>query len=70
MLYTELHTVGIIDNDAEFGRTEAHMYNSFVPSTSHSYPFVNRDTVKIDSVVLSLSYSRLYVIPILYSRLK
>ena len=60
MLYTELHTVGIIENDAEFGRTEAHMYNSFVPSTSHSYPFINPDTVKIDSVVLSLSYSRLY----------
>ena len=60
MLYTELHTVGIIDNDAEFGRTDAYMYSSFVPSTSHSYPFINRDTVKIDSVILSLSYSRLY----------
>ncbi|HUQ65218.1 MAG TPA: DUF4270 family protein [Flavitalea sp.] len=60
MLYTELHSVGIIDNDAEFGGTAAQLYSSFVPSTAHSYPFVKRDTVQIDSVVLSLSFSKLY----------
>lgn len=60
MLYTELHTVGIIDNDIEFGRTAAHLYSSFVPSDNRSYPFVNRDTVQIDSVVLSMAYSKLY----------
>jgi hypothetical protein len=60
MPYSELHTAGVIENDAEFGTTEAHFYSSFVTSQSHSYPFVNRDTVRIDSVVLSLAYSQLY----------
>ena len=60
MLYTELHTAGVIDNDLEFGKTEAHFYTSFVTSQSHSYPFVKRDTVNIDSVVLSLAFSQLY----------
>lgn len=60
MLSTELHTVGIIENDIEFGKTAAQLYSSFVPSTSRTYPFINRDTVKIDSVVLSMSYAQLY----------
>ena len=60
MLYTELHGAGIIENDAEFGKTATHFYTSFAPSTSHSYPFVKRDTVRIDSVVLSLAYGGLY----------
>ena len=60
MLYTELHTVGIIDNDIEFGRTAAHLYSSFVPSTIRAYPFINRDTVRIDSVVLSMAFNSLY----------
>jgi hypothetical protein len=60
MLYTELHTAGIIENDAEFGSTNTYFYSSFVPQSSHTYPFVKRDTVKIDSVVLSLAYSTLY----------
>ena len=60
MLYTELHTAGVIDNDLEFGKTETHFYTSFVTSQSHSYPFVKRDTVNIDSVVLSLAFSQLY----------
>lgn len=60
MLYTELHTAGMIENDPEFGQTTTYFYTSFVPSTSHSYPFIKRDTVRIDSVVLSLSYGGLY----------
>jgi len=60
MLYTELHTAGVIENDAEFGSTETHFYNSFVTSQSHTYPFVKRDTVRIDSVVLSLGFNQLY----------
>ena len=60
MIYTELHALGIIDNDPEFGRTESHFYTSFVPSAIHTYPFVKRDSVKIDSVILSLSYGGLY----------
>ena len=60
MLYTELHTAGVIENDAEFGTTETHFYTSFVTSQSHTYPFVNKDTVKIDSVILSLGFNQLY----------
>ena len=60
MLYTEMYTVGIINNDAEFGRTEGRLYSSFVPSASHTYPFVKKDSVVIDSVVLSLSFNGLY----------
>lgn len=60
MLYTELHTAGVIENDAEFGPTETHFYTSFVTSQSHTYPFVNKDTVRIDSVVLSLAFNQLY----------
>lgn len=60
MLYSQLHTAGVIDNDAEFGKTATHFYTSFVTSQSHSYPFVNRDTVRIDSVILSLRFSQLY----------
>jgi hypothetical protein len=60
MLYTELHTAGIIENDLEFGTTETHFYSSFVTSQSHTYPFVKRDTVRIDSVVLSLGFNQLY----------
>jgi hypothetical protein len=60
MLYSELHTAGVIENDAEFGTTETHFYTSFVTSQSHTYPFVKKDTVRIDSVVLSLAFSKLY----------
>lgn len=60
MLYTQLHTAGSIENDAEFGPTEAHFYSSFVTSQSHTYPFVKKDTVRIDSVVLSLAFNQLY----------
>jgi hypothetical protein len=60
MLYTELHTAGVIDNDLEFGKTETHFYTSFVTPQSHTYPFVKKDTVRIDSVVLSLGFNELY----------
>lgn len=60
MLYTELHALGIIDNDPEFGKTSALFYTSFVPSTIHAYPFVKKDSVTIDSVVLSLAYGGIY----------
>ncbi|MBL7696703.1 MAG: DUF4270 family protein [Chitinophagaceae bacterium] len=60
MIYSQAHGIGIIDNDAEFGTTSVHLYTAFAPSASHSYPFVKRDTVKIDSVVLSLAYSSQY----------
>lgn len=60
MIYTQLHGTGIIENDPEFGKTSTHFYTSFAPSASHTYPFIKRDSVKIDSVVLSLAYGGLY----------
>jgi hypothetical protein len=56
MLVGEAHAIGVINNDPEFGKTVATSYLSFTPTASRSYPFVKRDTVIIDSVVLSLSY--------------
>lgn len=60
MIYTGLHSVGLIENDVEFGQTSNYLYTAFAPSTSHNYPFVKRDSVKIDSVVLSLAYGGVY----------
>lgn len=54
------HAIGIIDNDPEFGKTEASLFASFAPTGLPSYPFVKRDTVKIDSIVLSLTFDNLY----------
>ncbi len=56
MLDQEPHAIGVIANDPEFGKMEATSYVSFTPTAARSYPFVKRDTVVIDSVVLSLAY--------------
>jgi len=60
MLDGEDHAIGIIENDPEFGRTVATSYISFTPSSYRAYPFVKRDTVVIDSVVLSLNFTSLF----------
>ena len=44
-------------NDPEFGPTHANFQFSLAPSAPGSYPFIVRDSLKIDSVVLSLSYT-------------
>ena len=54
------YALGIIDNDAEFGRTEAAIYFTAEPLSFPSYPFLKRDTVFIDSIVLSLGYTGIY----------
>jgi len=60
MIDQEDHGVGIIENDPEFGKTSASLYSSFTPAAYRAYPFVNRDSVVIDSVVLSLAYTATY----------
>lgn len=60
MIYTARHSVGLIENDAEFGQTSTLLYTAFAPSTNRVYPFVKRDSVTIDSVVLSLAYAGAY----------
>ncbi len=57
--YYHLQALGIIANDPEFGRTDAAMYFGLITGST-SYPFPNSDSLVIDSLVLSLSYSGLY----------
>ncbi|MBC7826279.1 MAG: DUF4270 family protein [Chitinophagaceae bacterium] len=55
------HAIGIIENDPDFGKTEAALYFDVSPSAFRSYPFVKKDSiVAIDSIVLSLAYKSLY----------
>jgi Domain of unknown function (DUF4270) len=53
--YGDFLALGDID-DPEFGHTHANIDFSVSPSAFGSYPFVARDSLNIDSVVLSLSY--------------
>lgn len=52
--------VGYIGNDPEFGATSADAYFNISSSSYFTYPFINRDSVTIDSVILSLSYQGAY----------
>lgn len=58
-MYLQDHALGVIDNDPEFGKTTASIFFTTEP-TFGSYPFQNRDSVVIDSLVLSLAYTGLY----------
>lgn len=55
VLYPDLVALGDV-NDPEFGHTHANVDFNIVPSVNGSYPFINKDSVAIDSVVLSLGY--------------
>lgn len=56
--YTDDHALGVIEDDPEFGKTEAEIYFGIVPSSTAQYPFGTRDSlVAIDSVVLNLAYT-------------
>ena len=52
--------VGHISNDPEFGTTHADAYFNISSNFYPFYPFFNKDSVIIDSVVLSLSYNSFY----------
>ena len=55
------HAVGIIDNDPDFGSTDAALYFDVSPAAYKTYPFGKKDSiVAVDSVVLSLAYKGLY----------
>jgi hypothetical protein len=61
MQYNLDHAVGIIENDPDFGRTDAALYFDVAPSTFKVYPFIKKDSiVAVDSVVVSLAYRSLY----------
>jgi hypothetical protein len=58
--YYDLLTLGDL-NDPEFGHTHANINFNITPSSVGRYPFVKNDgNLKIDSVVLSLSYMGAY----------
>ncbi len=67
-LLTDTNLVGYYDllslgdlNDPEFGHTHANINFNITPSSFGRYPFVKNDgNLKIDSVVLSLSYQGAY----------
>lgn len=54
----ETHTLGLIDDDPVFGKTDAQIYLAFVPNSTNRNPFFSLDSiVAIDSAVLSLAYA-------------
>ncbi len=54
----ETHTLGLIDDDPVFGKTEASIYLSLVPNSTNRNPFFSLDSiVGIDSAILSLPYA-------------
>lgn len=57
-----LQALGLIENDPEFGNTSANMYTAFAVAGGYpsTHPFLNKDSVIIDSVVLSLAYATYY----------
>ena len=59
LLYVDDIAVGHI-NDPEFGTTHADGYFNFSYVGYGLYPFVNRDSVIVDSVVLQLAYKGIY----------
>jgi hypothetical protein len=59
--------LGHISNDPEFGVTHADAYFNISSSNYFTYPFINRDSVTIDSVILSLSRDPM-AIPIVFKR--
>jgi hypothetical protein len=61
MQYNLDHAVGIIENDPDFGRTDAALYFDISPSAFKVYPFVKKDSVlTVDSVIVSLAFKNLH----------
>jgi hypothetical protein len=58
--YFDNQALGHITNDPEFGATHADSYFDMSAPLYGIYPFINKDSVAIDSVVLSLTCSNYY----------
>lgn len=59
--YAEDHALGIIEDDPEFGKTDAEIYFGIKPASAGKNPFINPDSiVGMDSVILSLTYTGVY----------
>ncbi|MEO8583202.1 MAG: DUF4270 family protein [Flavitalea sp.] len=59
-MFSGTHALGTIENDPLFGKTSAIIYTTFTPTSYGSHPFINKDSVTIDSMVLSLAYTQAY----------
>lgn len=57
---SDIHAIGVIGNDPEFGETQAAAYFSLSPAVFNAHPFINRDSITIDSIVLSLPFNGVY----------
>ncbi len=57
VLYSDLHALGVIDNDPYFGKTHANIYVEYKPQT---FPGTIADSIHLDSAFLVLSYSHTY----------
>ena len=59
--YSDDLALGNIGNDPEFGYTHADAYFNISQGYDYAYhPFINKDSVIIDSVILSLAYHEAY----------
>ncbi|MBX2921310.1 MAG: DUF4270 family protein [Chitinophagaceae bacterium] len=58
MPYYDNHALGLIEDDPEFGKTDARIYMSLVPNSTNKNPFISSDSIiGIDSAFLNLSYA-------------
>ena len=55
------HAIGLIENDPDFGKTDAALYFDVAPSSFKVYPFGMKDSlIAVDSIILSLAYKSVY----------
>ena len=60
LLYDDAVAIGHLSSDPEFGQTQANAYFNISAPAYGSYPFKDKASVSVDSVVLSLSYTGAY----------
>jgi Domain of unknown function (DUF4270) len=60
LINEDIHYLGLINNDPIFGKTDGRVFLELKPDFYGSYPFGRRDSLKLDSVVLVLSYAERY----------
>lgn len=60
LLYSDAIALGHISNDQDFGTTHGDVYFRLNNPNPGTYPFKNKDSVIIDSVILSLAYTTTY----------
>jgi hypothetical protein len=60
LISEDIHYLGLINNDPIFGKTDGRVFLELKPDFYGSYPFGRKDSLKLDSVVLVLSYAERY----------